>query len=107
MDSRDATTIGRGSYVAGEKAVLLISCLDQPGIIARVSNHLFRNGCNIITSDQHTDFEDGHFFWRIFFDSPSVPIAQLRGDLETSLPALLPGLELNWQLYDATRRDRL
>ncbi len=81
LDSRDATTISRGLNVAGEKAVLLISCLDQPGIIARVSNHLFRNGCNIITSDQHTDFEDGHFFWRIYFDSASIPIEVLRSDL--------------------------
>jgi formyltetrahydrofolate deformylase len=93
--------------VAGEKAVLLISCLDQPGIIARVSSHLFRNGCNIITSDQHTDFEDGQFFWRIFFDSVSVSLAELRSTLGESLPELLPGLALKWQLHDAARRDRL
>ncbi len=93
--------------MAGERAVLLISCLDQPGIIARVSNHLFRNGCNIVTSDQHTDFEDGQFFWRILFDSASVTVAQLHRDLERALPELLPGLALKWQLHDATRRDRL
>jgi formyltetrahydrofolate deformylase len=93
--------------VAGEKAVLLISCLDQRGIIARVSNHLFRNGCNIITSDQHTDFEDGHFFWRIFLDSQSLSLAQLRAELDLSMAELLPGLGLKWQLYDAAQRDRL
>lgn len=90
-----------------EKAVLLISCRDQPGIIARVSNHLFKNGCNIITSDQHTDFEDEQFFWRIFFDSQSLSMPQLRDALSASLPELLPGLNLKWQLYDAARRDRL
>jgi formyltetrahydrofolate deformylase len=93
--------------VSGEKAVLLISCLDQRGIIARVSNHLFRNGCNIITSDQHTDFEDGHFFWRIFLDSQSLSLAQLRAELDKSMPELLPGLGLKWQLHDASQRDRL
>ncbi len=95
------------SGVAGDKAVLLISCLDQPGIIARVSNHLFQSGCNIITSDQHTDFEDGQFFWRIFFESASLSIAELQSDLAKSLPELLPALNLKWQLYDAARRDRL
>ncbi len=93
--------------MAGEKAVLLISCTDQPGIIARVSNHLFRSDCNIITSDQHTDFEDGQFFWRIFFESASVTIADLRSQLDKALPELLPGLNLQWQLYDAARGDRL
>jgi len=93
--------------MAGEKAVLLISCLDQPGIIARVSNHLFKNGCNIITSDQHTDFEDGQFFWRIFFESASLSVVELRSDLGKALPELLPALNLKWQLYDAARRDRL
>jgi formyltetrahydrofolate deformylase len=98
---------GGGKKVSGEKAVLLISCLDQRGIIARVSNHLFRNQCNIITSDQHTDFEDGHFFWRIFLDSQALSIAQLRSDLDKSLPELLPGVGLKWRLHDAARRDRL
>src|SRR5579871_1767328 len=95
------------NIVAGERAVLLISCLDQRGIIARVSNHLFKNGCNVITSDQHTDFEDGHFFWRIFLDSQSLSLAQLRAELDQSMAELLPGLSLKWQLYDAAQRDRL
>jgi formyltetrahydrofolate deformylase len=93
--------------VPSEKAVLLISCLDQRGIIARVSGHLFRNECNIITSDQHSDDEDGHFFWRIFLDSQARPISQLRSDLEKSLPELLPGLGLKWELYETAQRDRL
>ncbi len=100
-------THNRLEIMAGEKAVLLISCLDQPGIIARVSNHLFQNGCNIITSDQHTDFEDGQFFWRIFFESAALSFAELQSDLGKALPELLPALNLKWQLYDAARRDRL
>ena len=93
--------------MAGDKAVLLISCLDQRGIIARVSNHLYRLDCNIITSDQHTDDQDGHFFWRISFDSQRLPIVDLRTELEGSLDSLLPGLGLKWRLYDAARRDRM
>ena len=90
-----------------EKAVLLISCRDQPGIIARVSSHLYRNQCNIITSDQHTDDEDGHFFWRIFFESQQLTIAELQSDLDKTLPELLTGLELKWQLHENARRDRV
>lgn len=93
--------------MAADKAVLLLSCLDQPGIIARVSSHLYRNGCNIITSDQHTDDQDGHFFWRIFLDSRKLSVAQLRDDLAGSLPGLLPGLVVKWELHDSARRDRV
>lgn len=93
--------------MASNKAVLLISCLDQRGIIARVSNHLFKNDCNIVTSDQHTDDEDGHFFWRIALDSGRLSAEELRIELNNSLEALLPGLELKWQLVDAARRDRV
>jgi len=90
-----------------QKAILLISCIDRPGIIARVAGHLFELGCNIITSDQHTDADDGHFFWRIHFESLERSYAELERELNASLPGLLPWERLNWQLYDAARRDRM
>jgi formyltetrahydrofolate deformylase len=93
--------------VAGDRAVILISCLDQPGIIARVSNHLFLNGCNIVTSDQYTDNEDGYFFWRIHLESQTVALAELRARLERAMPDLLAGLKLQWQLFDCAVRDRV
>jgi formyltetrahydrofolate deformylase len=93
--------------VAGDRAIILISCLDQPGIIARVSNHLFLNGCNIITSDQYTDNEDGYFFWRIHLESQTIALAELRSRLEESIPDLLTGLELQWQLFDCAIRNRV
>lgn len=89
------------------KATLLISCIDRPGIIARVAGHLFALDCNIITSDQYSDDEDGHFFWRIHFESLKRPVADLARDLDATLPALLPWENLRWQLHDAARRDRM
>ena len=90
-----------------ERAILLISCRDRAGIIAAVSNLLFSNGCNIIDSDQHTDSEDGHFFWRISFESHRLPLDELNRIVSESLPALLAGLDLTWRIYDAARRDRM
>jgi formyltetrahydrofolate deformylase len=89
------------------KATLLISCIDQPGIIARVSSHLFRLGCNIITSDQYSDDEDGHFFWRIHFESQRLPVDELAKELDSSMPGLLPWQHLNWNLFDLAKRDRI
>ncbi len=93
--------------MAAGKATLLISCIDRPGIIARVATHLFTLGCNIITSDQYSDDEDGHFFWRIHFESLRLPIGELAKELDASMPSLLPWERLKWACFDAAKRDRL
>lgn len=93
--------------MAEGKATLLISCIDRPGIIARVAGHLFDLGCNIITSDQYSDDEDGHFFWRIHFESIRQPIGELSKELDASMPSLLPWERLRWNLFDSAKRDRV
>jgi formyltetrahydrofolate deformylase len=89
------------------KATLLISCIDRPGIIARVAGHLFALECNILASDQYSDDEDGHFFWRIHFESLNLPIAGLARELDATLAGLLPWEQLRWSLHDAARRARI
>ena len=89
------------------RAILLISCPDRPGIIARVSNLLYSLDCNIIDSDQHTDDDDGHFFWRIFFESQSRKIDTVMTEIGAALPQLFTGIELHWELFDAAYRERI
>ena len=57
----------------GVTAVLLLSCPDQKGLVAAVSDFLYRNDGNIIHADQHTDAstslstgqEEGVFLQRV------------------------------------------
>ena len=54
---------------------LLITCPDQPGIVAAVSGFLHREQANIIHSDQHsTDPEGGRFFMRNEFYLPDLDL---------------------------------
>ena len=46
-------------------AVLLISCPDQRGITATVSNFIFEHNGNIVHADQHIDEQTNTFFMRI------------------------------------------
>ncbi len=46
-------------------AVLLISCPDQKGITATVSNFIFQHNGNIVHADQHIDEQTNTFFMRI------------------------------------------
>ena len=65
---------------------LLVSCPDQPGIIAAVSRFLYEHGANIIESDQYsTDPEGGAFFLRTVFHRAGLSAMHL--DLERRFAA--------------------
>jgi formyltetrahydrofolate deformylase len=49
----------------GVRAVLLLSCADQKGLVASVADFVFRHGGNIVSADQHTDAEHGLFLQRV------------------------------------------
>lgn len=46
-------------------AKLIVSCPDRRGLVARISDFIFRNGGNILHFDQHTDLEAGVFLARL------------------------------------------
>ncbi|MDO4246597.1 MAG: formyltetrahydrofolate deformylase [Deinococcus sp.] len=61
------------SSTAPTSATLTITCADQPGIVAAVSQFLRNHGANIIHSDQHsTDPSGGTFFMRMEFYLPGL-----------------------------------
>jgi formyltetrahydrofolate deformylase len=50
------------------RAILLVSCRDQKGIVAAVSEWIYRHGGNIIGADQHSDLDQGVFLQRVEWD---------------------------------------
>src|SRR5689334_5277441 len=50
-----------------ETATLLVSCPDQKGLVSGISTFIFKNGGNILQSDQYTDVEAGIFLARFEF----------------------------------------
>ena len=85
--------------------ILTLSCLDQRGIVHRVSGFLAEHGCNIIDSAQFGDAHSKLFFMRVHFsaDDPAVAEADLRSDFA----ALGESLQMNWQLNDAAKKPRV
>jgi formyltetrahydrofolate deformylase len=57
------------------RGVLLLSCPDQPGIVATVAGFIADHGGNIVHAEQHTDFEEGVFFQRVVFELDGFSIA--------------------------------
>lgn len=85
--------------------ILTLSCLDQRGIVHRVSGFLAEHGCNIIDSAQFGDAESKLFFMRVHFalEEGAVGDAVLRADFE----ALCMQMGMNGQLHDARAKPRV
>ncbi len=85
--------------------ILTLSCLDQRGIVHRVSGFLADHGCNIIDSAQFGDAQAKLFFMRVHFslEDSGVSDTQLRSDFD----ALGGTMQMNWQLHDAHQKPRM
>ncbi|MGB6055721.1 MAG: formyltetrahydrofolate deformylase [Burkholderiaceae bacterium] len=85
--------------------ILTLSCLDQRGIVHKVSGFLAEHGCNIINSAQFGDAQSQLFFMRVQFTAEDAAIgdAALRADFA----ALANLLQMRWQLHDAAKKPRL
>ena len=53
---------------AHRAAILLISCPDRPGLVAAITDFIFRRSGNIIHLDQHVDTQQNIFFMRVEWD---------------------------------------
>ncbi len=54
------------------QAVLLVSCPDRPGIVARLASTVHELGCNIVQVDQSVDAEHGDFRMRMVLERADV-----------------------------------
>jgi formyltetrahydrofolate deformylase len=93
--------------VSDPRAILLVRCPDQPGIIAAISGFLFKHGANIIDFDQHsTDDDGGVYFTRLEFQTGHVdlPLDELRGAFEAEVARRFA---MNWRLAAPRPRKRV
>lgn len=81
---------------ANTTAVLLISCRDQKGLVAAVSEFLYRNDGNITHADQHTDREEDVFLQRVEFELASFAIA--RDGIAEAFRPIAERFDMRWSL---------
>ena len=63
--------------MSSARHILTLSCVNRPGIVAKVSTALFDGGFNILDAQQFDDVETGDFFMRVVFNA-SGPMRTLR-----------------------------
>ncbi|BDG79624.1 MULTISPECIES: formyltetrahydrofolate deformylase [Bacillus] len=89
-----------------DKGRLLVSCPDQPGIVAAVSAFLLEHGANIIESNQYTtDPEGGRFFLRIDFDCEGIQ--EKKEKLQDAFSSIANTFDMTWSLTMASELKRV
>ena len=87
----------RWSYMTDKTtATLLITCRDQKGLVAAVSDFLYRNEGNITHADQHTDNERGIFLQRVEWELDGFRVA--RDGIADAFRPLAERFDMTWSL---------
>lgn len=105
MDSSKERQVRLFQESQKDKGRLLISCPDQPGIVAAVSDFLYKQGANILASNQYsTDRHNGTFFMRIEFE---VHDLHKKEDLfKTGFVHVAESFEMKWDIIFAYKLKR-
>jgi formyltetrahydrofolate deformylase len=85
--------------------VLLVSCPDQPGIVAAVASFVASHGGNVIDLQQHTDHTDAAFFQRVEFELDRFDLA--RADIAAAFAPVADQYEMRWSLRFSDERLRV
>ena len=80
----------------GAHAVLLLSCLDQKGLVATVSEWVYRHGGNIVGADQHSDVEKGVFLQRVEWELDGFGLA--RDEIADRFRPIAERFGMRWDL---------
>jgi formyltetrahydrofolate deformylase len=89
-------------------ATLLVSCRDRTGLVAALSDFVFRHDGNILDADQHAERaegENGFFFMRLRWDLARFQLDEPA--MREALGALGQRFDLTWELTLDSRRQRV
>jgi len=86
-------------------AVLLVSCPDQKGLVATVSDFIFRHGGNILHTDEHTDAESAWFLMRVEFDPEGFDLPL--GEVARHFDPIADRFGMEWRLTQPGQRKRM
>jgi len=88
-----------------ETAILLVSCPDRKGLVATISDFIFRNGGNILHADQHTDLEEEVFLARMEWDLDGFKIS--REQIATHFQPLVLEFGMCFQLFLSNQIEKV
>ncbi len=88
-------------------AILLLSCPDQKGVVAAISDFVFRHGGNILHADEHADAESNLFLMRVEFDPADFDISLSEPDFSKHFSPIAQKFRMQWRLAQSSYRPRM
>jgi formyltetrahydrofolate deformylase len=86
-------------------ATLLVSCRDRTGLVAALSDFVFRHNGNILDADQHAERESGVFFMRLRWELANFQLD--RETMQKAVEVLAKRFDLTWELTVHDRAPRV
>jgi len=86
-------------------AILLISCPDQKGLTAAVTQFIFQHAGNIVHADQHIDEQSNTFFMRIEWDLEGFALS--REALRADFGDVAAKFSMDWTMFFSDDRPRV
>jgi len=86
-------------------AILLISCPDQPGLVAKVTDFIYQNNGNILDLRQHVDNQRGIFFMRVEWSLDGFQIE--RGAVDGAFTPLAEAHDMTWRIHFSDEKLRM
>jgi formyltetrahydrofolate deformylase len=86
-------------------AVLLVSCPDRKGLVAAISDFVYRHNGNILHADEHRDFESGLFLMRVEFDPSDIDVS--REEFLRLFEEMAAKFDMTWRFAASTGRPRM
>ena len=86
-------------------AILLLSCPDTKGIVATVSDFIFRHNGNILHADEHADVGSNLFLLRVEFDPREFTIDL--NDFPRRFSPIAERFSMQWRLAQSDYRPKM
>lgn len=86
-------------------AILLISCPDKPGLVATITEFIYKYRGNILHLDQHVDTEENVFFMRVEWDLTNFAIP--RDDIASRFEPIATKFDMRWNLHYSNERLKM
>ncbi len=86
-------------------ATLLVSCRDRTGIVAALSDFVFKHNGNILDADQHAETPSDMFFMRLRWEISGFRLD--RQQIQEALTHIATRFDLKWELSFSDLRPRV
>ncbi|HEY7096942.1 MAG TPA: formyltetrahydrofolate deformylase [Terriglobales bacterium] len=86
-------------------AILLISCPDRRGLVASISDFVFRHGGNILHADEHRDDTSNLFLMRVEFDPAGFDFDL--AEFSKFFTPIAENFSMEWRLAQSAHRPRM